>query len=152
MALLPEVKKNYGLLKLLIEGEWVESKSTQIHKNVNPATGEVIAEYPTATKEEARAAVEAAQRGFEAMKKIALRERAKMLFDMRQKFEEHLDELTRDLTQDHGRANKEAIDSVRRVIENIESACSAAYGLAARNEHLDDLANGIDMWLTWEPV
>ncbi len=57
MALLPEVKKHYGMLKLLIDGEWVESKSTQIHEDVNPATGEVIAEFPTATTQEARAAV-----------------------------------------------------------------------------------------------
>ncbi|MGB6068452.1 MAG: aldehyde dehydrogenase family protein [Desulfomonilaceae bacterium] len=152
MALLPEVRRHYGKLKLLIDGEWVDSKSTHVHETVNPATGEVIAEFPTATEKEARAAVEAAGRGFEAMKKIPLRERARMLFDMRQKFEEHFDELTRVLTQDHGRTIKESIGSVRRVIENIESACSAAYGMAARNEHIDDLANGIDMWLTWEPV
>jgi malonate-semialdehyde dehydrogenase (acetylating)/methylmalonate-semialdehyde dehydrogenase len=152
MALLPEVKRHYGKLKLLIDGEWVESKSTLVHETVNPATGEVIAEFPTATTEEARAAVEAAQRGFEAMKRIPLRERAKMLFDMRQRFEERFDELTRVLTQDHGRTIKESIGSVRRVIENIESACSAAYGLASRNEHMDALANGIDMWLTWEPM
>jgi malonate-semialdehyde dehydrogenase (acetylating) / methylmalonate-semialdehyde dehydrogenase len=152
MALLPEVKPNYGKLKLLIGGEWVDSQSVQVHETVNPATEEVIAQYPTATKAEARAAVEAAEQGFQAMKRIPLRERAKMLFDMRQKFEEHFDELTRVLTQDHGRTIKESIGSVRRVIENIESACSAAYGMAARNEHLDDLANGIDMWLTWEPM
>ncbi|HMK35168.1 MAG TPA: aldehyde dehydrogenase family protein [Desulfomonilaceae bacterium] len=152
MALLPEVKKHYGKLKLLIRGRWVESTSAQVNETVNPATGEIIAEYPTATREEARAAVEAAQAGSQAMKKIALRERARMLFDMRQKFEEHFDELTRVLTQDHGRTIKESIGSVRRVIENIESACSAAYGMAARNEHIDDLANGIDMWLTWEPM
>jgi len=81
-----------------------------------------------------------------------LRERAKMLFDMRQKFEEHFDDLTRVLTQDHGRTIGESRGSVRRCIENIESACSAAYGMAARNEHIDNLANGIDMWLTWEPM
>ncbi len=152
MAIVPEVKKHYGKLKLLIDGEWVDSSSSVVHENVNPATGEVIAEFPTATQDEARAAVEAAQRGFEAMRSIPLRERAKMLFDMRQKFEEHFDELTSVLTQDHGRTIKESIGSVRRVIENIESACSAAYGLVSRNEHLDELARGIDMWLTWEPL
>jgi malonate-semialdehyde dehydrogenase (acetylating)/methylmalonate-semialdehyde dehydrogenase len=152
MALLPEVKKHYGRLKLLIGGEWVESKSDQVNQTTNPATGEVIAEFPTATKAEARAAVEAAASAFEAMKGIALRERARMLFDMRQRYEEHYDELCRVLTQDHGRTIKESQGSVRRCIENIESACSAAYGMAARNEHLDNLARGIDMWLTWEPL
>jgi malonate-semialdehyde dehydrogenase (acetylating)/methylmalonate-semialdehyde dehydrogenase len=152
MADIAEVKKHYGQLRLLIDNEWVESKSTIAHEDINPATGEVIAEFPTATQDEARAAVEAAARGFDAVRSIPLRERARMLFDMRQRFEERFDDLTRVLTQDHGRTLKESMGSVRRVIENIESACSAAYGLVARNEHLDNLANGIDMWLTWEPV
>ncbi|MCF8042241.1 MAG: aldehyde dehydrogenase family protein, partial [Desulfarculaceae bacterium] len=64
MAILPEVKSHYGRLKLLIGGEWVESKSEIVNKTTNPATGVEIAEFPTATKEEARAAVEAAQQGF----------------------------------------------------------------------------------------
>lgn len=152
MAILPEVKKHYGTLRFLIDGQWVESKSGKMNTTTNPASGEIIAEFPSATQEEARAAVEAAQRGFEALRGIALRERARMLFDMRQKFEEHYDELCRVLTQDHGRTIKESQGSVRRVIENIESACAAAYGMAARNEHVDDLASGIDMWLTWEPL
>ncbi len=152
MAILPEVKNHYGMLKFLIDGEWVQSRSSVVNTTTNPATGQVIAEFPSATREEARAAVESAQGGYEAMRRIPLRERAKMLFDMRQKFEEHFEELCRVLTQDHGRTIGESRGSVRRVIENIESACSAAYGLVSRNEHLDELANGIDMWMTWEPV
>jgi malonate-semialdehyde dehydrogenase (acetylating)/methylmalonate-semialdehyde dehydrogenase len=152
MTTLSEVKNHYGKLKLLINGEWVESQSSVWQETPNPATEAVIAEYPQATLEEARQAVEAAQSGFEALGKIALRERARMLFDMRQKFEEHFEDLCRVLTQDHGRTIAESRGSVRRVIENIESACSAAYGMAARNEHIDNLASGIDMWLTWEPL
>lgn len=152
MALLPEVKKHYGRLKLLIGGEWVESKSDIINETTNPATGEVIAEFPTATQEEARAAVQAAADAFDTLKNIPLRERARMLFDMRQIYDREADTLSRVLSQDHGRTYKEAAGSVRRCIENIESACAAAYGLVSRNEHLDNLANGIDMWLTWEPL
>jgi malonate-semialdehyde dehydrogenase (acetylating)/methylmalonate-semialdehyde dehydrogenase len=152
MAILPEVKKHYGRLKLLIGGEWVESTSNNFNRTTNPATDEEIAEFPVATMSEARAAVEAAQNAFKAMGKIALRERARMLFDMRQRYEEHFDVLCRVLVQDHGRTIKEAQGSLRRCIENIESACSAAYGMAARNEHIDDLADGLDMWLTWEPI
>ena len=152
MGILPEVKSHYGQLKLLINGEWVSSASNQFEFTTNPATEEEIAEYPQATKAEARAAVESAQRGFVELNKIALRERARMLFDMRHIFDKHSEKLSRVLTQDHGRTIGEARGSVRRSIENIESACSAAYGMAARNEHVDNLANGIDMWLTWEPV
>ncbi|HSM73457.1 MAG TPA: aldehyde dehydrogenase family protein, partial [Desulfobacterales bacterium] len=118
MAILPEVKPHYGKLKFLIDGEWVDSAATISNTTTNPATGEIIAEFPTATREEARAAVAAAHKGFEAMRRIPLRERARMLFDMRQKFEERFEELCRVLTQDHGRTIAESRGSVRRVIEN----------------------------------
>ncbi len=152
MALLPEIKKHYGKNKLLIGGEWIESKSTEVYENPNPATGEIISEYPTATPEEVRAAVEAAHRAFQTWRNLPMRERARLLFDMRGKFEEHYSTLCRVLTQDHGRTIGEAEGSVRRVIENIESACSALYGLAKENEHMMQLANGIDQYLTWEPL
>ena len=151
MALLPEVKSHYGKLKFYIGGEWVESTSTDIQETTNPATGEVIAEFPTATEAEARAAVEAAQEGFLAWREVALREKGKTLFDMRQNFEEHYDVLCRVLTQDHGRTIGESRGSVRRVIENIESACTAAYNMPKLNEHIDQLANGIDEWMIYEP-
>ncbi|MFZ5633496.1 MAG: aldehyde dehydrogenase family protein [Bacillota bacterium] len=152
MALLPEVKKHYGKQKLFINGEWVESKSTAVEENCNPATGEVISEFPEATKEEARAAVEAAHRAFKEWREVPVRERARLLFDMRAKFEERFDELCRVLVQDHGRTIGEARGSVRRVIENIESACSAVYGLPKENQFVDQLAKGIDQYLVWEPL
>lgn len=152
MALLSEVKKHYGEQKLFINGEWVKSKSSIVHENVNPATGEVISVFPQATKEEAKEAVEAAQQAFQKWKNVSMRDRAKLLFDMRGKFEEHFDEMCRVLVQDHGRTIGEAIGSVRRVIENIESACSAVYGLAKENEHMDQVAGGIDQYLVWEPL
>ena len=114
MALLPEVKKHYGKQKLLINGEWVESKSNIINGKTNPATGEIISEYPTATQEEARAAVEAAHEAFKSWRDYPMRDRARLLFDMRAKFEEHFNELCRVLTQDHGRTIGEAEGSIRR--------------------------------------
>ena len=150
--LLPEVKKHYGRLKLLIDGEWVESKSTNIEQDTNPATDEVIAEFPSATKEEAVAAVEAAHKAFESWRNVPLRDRAYMLFSMHGKFRQHFEDLCRVLTQDHGRTIGEARGSVARVLENIESAASAVYGLPKQNEAVVNLANGIDEYLFWEPL
>lgn len=152
MAMLPEVKNHYGKQKFLIGEEWVEAKSNVLHQNPNPATGEVISEFSEATKEEARAVVKAAHMAFQEWKNVPLRDRARLLFDMRGKFEERSEELSRILVQDHGRTIDEARGSVRRVIENIESACSAVYGLTQRNEHMDQVADGIDQYLIWEPL
>lgn len=152
MSLLKEVKKHYGKQQLFINGQWIESKSAIVNENQNPATGEVISEFPTATEEEARAAVEAAHEAFQSWRDFPMRDRARLLFDMRGKFEEHFDELCRVLSQDHGRTIGESEGSVRRVIENIESACSALYGLTKQNEHMEQVARGIDQYLTWEPL
>ena len=150
--LLEEVKKHYGRLKLLIDGEWIESRSTQIQKDYNPATGEEIAEFPTATSEEAVKAIEAAQKAFQTWRNVSVRDRAYMLFTMHAKFREHFEDMCRILTQDHGRTIGEARGSVARVLENIESACSAVYALPKQNEFVFNLANGIDEYLYWEPL
>ena len=70
MSVLPEVKKHYGKLKFFIGGEWVDPQSPAEQEDKNPATNEVIAEFAEATKEEARAAVEAAHRGFQEWREV----------------------------------------------------------------------------------
>lgn len=151
MALLPEVKSHYGKLKFLINGEWVDAKSTEAAPVTNPAKDEVIAELPSATQEEINMTVEAAQRAFEIWRDTPVRTRAKVMWDLRDKFEQNFDDLCRVLTQDHGRTIEESQGSVRRVIENIESACSLMY-TDMLGKHVDQLATGIDQYLLWEPV
>ena len=125
MTVLPEVEKHYGRLKFFINGSWIDSSSDQIYEDVNPATGEVIAEFPSATDSEIEQAIQAAQAALEDWRAVPLRDKARYLFDLRGKFEEHFDRLCRVLVQDHGRTIGEARGTLRRCIENIESACSA---------------------------
>ena len=150
MALLPEVQKHYGKLKFYINGEWVDSKSDQIYEDVNPANGEVIAEFPSATDDEIEAAIQSAQAALSTWREVPLRDKARYLFDLRGKFEEHFDMLCRVLVQDHGRTIGEARGTLRRCIENIESACSALL-LLTKGECVFDLASGLDQALYWEP-
>jgi malonate-semialdehyde dehydrogenase (acetylating)/methylmalonate-semialdehyde dehydrogenase len=50
MALLPEVKAHYGRQKFFINGEWVESKSTTVHQNRNPALAIFMRRLKTSSK------------------------------------------------------------------------------------------------------
>jgi malonate-semialdehyde dehydrogenase (acetylating)/methylmalonate-semialdehyde dehydrogenase len=150
MALLPEVQKHYGKLKFYINGSWVASESDQIYEDVNPATGEVIAEFPSATDSEIEHAIQSAQAALASWREVPLRDKARYLFDLRGKFEEHFDMLCRVLVQDHGRTIGEARGTLRRCIENIESACSALL-LLTKGECVTDLAKGLDQALYWEP-
>lgn len=150
MAILQEVEQHYGQLKMYINGEWVASSSEQIYEDVNPATGEVIATFPSATESEVNQAIEAAQAALATWKTVPLRDKVKYLFDLRGEFEVHFDRLCRILIQDHGRTVGEAKGTIRRCIENIESACSALM-LLTKGEQVNDLAKGLDQTLFWEP-
>lgn len=150
MAILEEVRSDYGKLNLYINGEWVESASTDVHDSVNPATGKVIATFPDATEAEVEAAINAAQDAFQVWKSVPVRDKARYLFDLRGKFEEHFDRLCRILVQDHGRTIGEAKGTLRRCIENIESACSALL-LLTKGDYVNELARTIDQTMFWEP-
>lgn len=149
--MLSEVKSHYGRLKMYINGEWVESKSGRYREVTNPATAEPIAEVPIALEEEVSQAVEAADEAFKEWRETPLRDRIQYIYRLKFKFEEHFDELARILVQDHGRTYDEAVGSIRRSIENIESACAAAYTVA-KGEHVDQIARGIDQTLILEPL
>ena len=61
MAILPEVKKHYGKLKLYINGQWVETASNKYFETTNPANDEPIAEAPVASRDEVEKAIATAQ-------------------------------------------------------------------------------------------
>lgn len=151
MALLPEVKKHYGRLKLFINGEWVDSKSNTFFGDTNPATGEVIAEVPIATEAEVDDAVGAAWNAFQKWSTMPFRDRADYINRLRAKFDERHEELSRILSQDHGRCVNDSRGTIDRCIENIESASGTMYGFY-KGEHVEQLATGIDCYMIWEPV
>ena len=151
MAILEEVKKDYGKLKLYINGEWVEPISGKYFETTNPANDEVIAETPIAGREDVEKAIAAAHDSFKKWRNVPLRDRAKMVFTLREVFSRHLEELARILVQDHGCTIDEGRGTISRCIENIEAAGSSMYSYY-KGEHVEQLANGIDCYLVREPV
>ncbi|MBA4392915.1 MAG: aldehyde dehydrogenase, partial [Desulfobacca sp.] len=151
MALLPEVSSHYGKLKFYINGEWVDGQSNRFFEITNPATDEVIAEAPVATGEEMESAIAAAHEAFKKWRDVPLRDRARLVFNLRETFGRHHEELARILVQDHGCTIEEGRGTISRCMENIEAAGSALYSLY-KGEHVDQLATGIDCYLLREPV
>jgi len=56
------LKPQAPTVKMLLDGRFVDSKSTEWHDVVNPATQEVLAQVPFATDAEIEAAVASAKR------------------------------------------------------------------------------------------
>ncbi|MGE8080021.1 methylmalonate-semialdehyde dehydrogenase [Peribacillus loiseleuriae] len=112
-------------LKNYINGEWVESKTTQYEDVYNPATKEVIAQVPLSTKEDIEYAAEVAKKAFEEWSKVAVPRRARILFNYQQLLTKHKEELARLITIENGKNFSEALGEVQRGIENVEFAAGA---------------------------
>lgn len=147
----PQLVSNWGRLQLFINGKWVDSSSTESRPIYDPGKGEVIGEAPFALKEEVDDAVESAQRAFESWREIPITERVKYLFRMKQVLEEHFEELAAINTQNHGKTIEESRGDLRRTIENVDVAISAAYTLA-KGEVLEQISPGIDEEMVKEPL
>ncbi len=151
MALLSEVLYRPSTLRLLIDGQWVESKSQEFLPVMNPATAEVLSRVPLALKEEVEHAAISSQNAFEKWKEVPISERVQYLFKMKYLFEEHFEELARINTQNHGKTIVESRGDIRRTIESIEAAVGVAY-ILSKGEHLDQIAQGIDEGTVKEPL
>ena len=83
-AVLKPQASNVPTVKLLINGKFVESK-TQVWKDVvNPATQEVLARVPFATKEELDAAIAGAAEAFKTWKNPAIGARARVMLKLQE--------------------------------------------------------------------
>ncbi len=151
MAILEEVSKHYGKLKLYINGQWVDTKSNRYFETTNPASAQVIAEAPVASADEVEQAIATAHDAFKKWRNVPFRDRAKLIFNLRDTFGKHHEELARVLVQDHGCTIDEGRGTISRCMENIEAAGSSMYSLY-KGEHVDQLATGIDCYLLREPV
>jgi aldehyde dehydrogenase (NAD+) len=101
--------------KNLINGEWVDSASGATFVNENPAKhGDVIGEFPSATKEETRRAIEAARAAAPGWATLpppargAILDKASRILDARQ------DEYAEVLTREEGKTRAEALIEVTR--------------------------------------
>jgi alpha-ketoglutaric semialdehyde dehydrogenase len=103
--------KNY------IGGEWIDSAGGETFESTNPATGDLIGEFPRSTAEDADRAVEAAKEAYESWRLVPAPKRAEILFRVAQSFVEHKDELTDLMVQEMGKVRAEAGGDVQEAID-----------------------------------
>ena len=107
-----------------IDGKRIEPSGDTLCSDVNPATGEVLAEV-SLDSIEVDVAVEAAVRAFPGWSETPVGERCQVLFRYKELLEQHFDELAKMIVAEHGKTFPEARGDVRRGIDCIEYACGA---------------------------
>src|SRR5690606_23356731 len=109
---------------LLINGEFVQSKTTQWRDVINPATQEVLARVPLATADEVNAAVAAGKVAFETWRKTPIGTRARIFLKYQQLIRENMASLAATLTAEQGKTLADAEGDVFRGLEVVEHAAS----------------------------
>ena len=73
--------------KMLINGQWVESSDHAKSQTFNPATGELLADYPAGTAQDVNTAVAAAKKTFETWRHTSPAERQQLLLKIADRLE-----------------------------------------------------------------
>ncbi|MCL7746975.1 CoA-acylating methylmalonate-semialdehyde dehydrogenase [Halalkalibacter alkaliphilus] len=139
-----------AVLKNYINGEWVDSTSSEYEIVPNPATGEEIARVPLSTKEDVDRAVLTAKEAFKTWKKTPVPKRARILFKYQQLLMENYEELATLITKENGKCYDDAYGEVQRGIECVEFA--AGVPSLMMGEMLPDIATGIESGMYRYPV
>src|SRR6266581_3155219 len=107
-----------------INGKWIESSSERTVANINPAnTDDVVGAVRQATREEAKAAVEAAAEAFRSWRATPAPARGKIVARAARLMDEHKEELAQILTREEGKTIGESRGELQRSI-NVAEFCA----------------------------
>ncbi len=118
-------------LKFYINGTWRSGGGRDVHKVVNPASGQTLAELPLANADDLDEALEAAARGFKAWRATDVGERAAILHKVAENIRARADAIAPLLTMEQGKPLSEAkgeILSCAGVFDYFAEEAKRAYG------------------------
>jgi alpha-ketoglutaric semialdehyde dehydrogenase len=108
-------------LKNFINGEWVDSSSTEYIPDRNPSNfDEVLCESPRSTVEETTAAIAAARKAFPKWKETPPPQRGRILFRAMKLFQDRLEDIAITLTKEEGKTIKDSRGEVQRAVNVLE--------------------------------
>lgn len=131
--------------KLLINGQFIESKTQEWQDIINPATQEVIGRVPFATVEEVDAAIQAAQDAFASWRQTSIQARMRIMLKLQDLIRANMKEIAQVLTAEQGKTLADAEGDIQRGLEVVEHACSI--GTLQMGEYVEGVARGVDTYI-----
>jgi malonate-semialdehyde dehydrogenase (acetylating) / methylmalonate-semialdehyde dehydrogenase len=135
---------------LLIGGKLVQSKTAQWRDVIDPATQEVVARVPMATREELDLAVADAKAAFQTWRNSGQSTRLRIMLKLQQLLRENTGKLAEMITREHGKTLPDAEGEVARGLEVVEHACAIAS--LQLGEYAENAAGGIDVYTLIQPL
>lgn len=136
-------------------GHWIDNKiwrgSSERESPVfNPALGLQARTVRLATQSDVEVVVQSAVAAQAEWGVLAPHRRARVLFKMKELVEQHVDDLARLITREHGKTLPDARGEVQRGLEVIEFACGVPQLL--KGQHSDGIGGGISNWSQRMPL
>ena len=146
----PQQNTQLTTAKLLINGQFVESKTTQWQDIVNPATQEVLGRVPFATVDEVNAAIASAQQAFASWKQTPIQARMRIMLKLQDLIRQNAKTIAQVLTAEQGKTLADAEGDIQRGLEVVEHACSV--GTLQMGEYVEGVARGVDTYTLQQPL
>ncbi|HLX03083.1 MAG TPA: CoA-acylating methylmalonate-semialdehyde dehydrogenase [Trinickia sp.] len=137
-------------VKLLINGEFVESSTNEWRDIVNPATQEVLARVPFASAAEIDAAVRSAHAAFAQWKTTPIGTRVRIMLKYQALIREHTPRIAKLLSAEQGKTLPDAEGDIFRGLEVVEHACSI--GTLQLGEFAENVAGAVDTYTLRQPL
>jgi malonate-semialdehyde dehydrogenase (acetylating)/methylmalonate-semialdehyde dehydrogenase len=133
-----------------IAGERTPGASTRTSPVYDPATGREQRQVRLAEPADVDAAVQAAKAAFESWRDTSVTRRVKIMFAFRELINDHMDELARIISSEHGKTLDDAKGEVIRGLEVVEYACGIAELL--KGEFSEQVSTDIDLHSFRQPL
>src|ERR1700674_2429502 len=111
-------------VKMLLDGKFIDSQTSEWHDVVNPATQQVLAQVPFATDAEINTAIASAKQAYTTWKKTPIAARARIMLKLQALVREHMSRIALTLSAEQGKTLADAEGDVFRGLEVGEHACS----------------------------
>lgn len=144
------LQRGVSTQKLFINGQFVESKSTQFIDVHNPATQELVSRVPIALASELQAATTAAAEAFKTWKDVPVSIRQRYMFKLQELIRKNEDELVHSIVNENGKTTADAKGDIFRGLEVVETACNV--GATMMGETIDNVARDIDTYSIRQPL
>ena len=133
-----------------IAGKHAAGASGRFGDVFNPATGEVQAKVPFASRDEVQKAVDAAQRVLPEWSGLNPQRRARVMFNFKSLIEKNIDALAHTLSSEHGKVIADSKGDIQRGLEVIEFACGIPH--LTKGEYTPGAGPGIDVYSLRQPL
>jgi malonate-semialdehyde dehydrogenase (acetylating) / methylmalonate-semialdehyde dehydrogenase len=137
-------------VKLLVNGQMVESKAREWRDLVNPATQEVLARVPMCGADEVDAAVRAAAEAFKTWRNVPIAARARIMLKLQELIRRDMKKIAEVLTREQGKTLPDAEGDIFRGLEVVEHACGI--GTLTLGEFAENVAGNVDTYFLRQPL